>query len=244
MILYVTSFNEHLYQATGKDMIKSFVMWKTEGNLLITYEDGVHEDIVKHRKFLFHNLDKDDFLHNWLKTNEDIIPVEYGGLFTGKFEDKFNRRAACWFRKIAAINAALKCGYDKIVFVDSDSVFKKQITEEYMDQIFDGGAMFYHLGKSRIERDMGIESGFIGWDLNNGGKEYLQHVIDSFTSGDFRKYRRWDDGYVFRMIVDEHPEIKTRDVVENLEFMNVVEPGPFGKFVKHNKGIHGRDFDI
>jgi len=72
----------------------------------------------------------------------------------------------------------------------------------------------------------------------------LQHVIDSFTSGDFKKYRRWDDGYVFRMIVNEHPEIKTRDIVENLEFMNVVEPGPFGKFVKHNKGIHGRDFNI
>ena len=96
MILYVTSFNEHLYQSTGKNMIKSFVMWKTEGSLLITHEDGVHKDIVKHRKFLFHNLDKDNFLHKWLKTNEDIIPVEYGGLFTGKFEDKFNRRAACW----------------------------------------------------------------------------------------------------------------------------------------------------
>jgi len=232
------------HKATGKSMITSFVMWKTEGNLLITHEDKIHDGIKKHRKFLFYDLEKDPFLHDWLEANKDIIPVEHGGTFTGKFADKFNKRAACWFRKIASINAALKCGYDRIIFVDSDSVFKRQLTEEYVDQVFDGHAMFYHLGKMRIERDMGIESGFIGWDLNNGGREYLQYVMDSFVSGDFRKYRRWDDGYVFRMIVDEHPEIRTKDVVKDLEFMNVVGPGPFGNLVTHNKGIHGRDFDV
>ena len=31
MILYVTSFNKKLYEATGKNMIESFVKWKVEG---------------------------------------------------------------------------------------------------------------------------------------------------------------------------------------------------------------------
>ena len=242
MILYVTSFNKNLYQVTGRSMIESFVKWKTEGDLLITFEDGIDSDIPKHRKFLFHDLNKDEFLKNWLKENEDIIPIAYGGKFVGTFANKFNRRAACWFRKIVAVKASLDLGYDKVIFVDSDSVFKKKITEEYVDEVLEGNSMFYHLGDLRIKRNMGIESGFIGWDLKNGGREYLDIIIESFKSGDFRKYIRWDDGYVFRMIVEENPQIKTKDVTEGLNLLEVIPNGPFRNFIRHDKGIHGREF--
>ena len=73
-ILYTTSFNKHLYEATGKNLIQSFVHHKTAGDLLIAYEDEIDAIIPKHRKFLFHNLDCDDYLQNWLINNRDIIP--------------------------------------------------------------------------------------------------------------------------------------------------------------------------
>ena len=213
MILYVTSFNKKLYEATGKNMIESFVKWKVEGDLLITFEDSLDLEIPKHKKFLFHNL--------------------------------FNTRAASGFRKIVAIRASLDKGYDKIIFVDSDSVFKMMITENYVEEVLEGNSMFYHLGKLRRKNDMGIESGFIGWDLNNGGREYLNLVINSFDSGEFRKYTRWDDGYVFRMIVEENPQIKTKDLTKDLEStIEVVPNGPFKNFVTHHKGVHWRQHGV
>ena len=245
MILYVTSFNKKLYEATGKNMIESFVKWKVEGDLLITFEDSLDLEIPKHRKFLFHNLDQDPFLKNWLDQNKDIIPTHLGGSFDGKFANVFNTRAASWFRKIVAIRASLDKGYDKIIFVDSDSVFKMMITENYVEEVLEGNSMFYHLGKLRRKNDMGIESGFIGWDLNNGGREYLNLVINSFDSGEFRKYTRWDDGYVFRMIVEENPQIKTKDLTKDLEStIEVVPNGPFKNFVTHHKGVHWRQHGV
>ena len=42
-ILYVTSFNKKLFDVTGKAMIQSFLGTGIEGDLLITYEDGIKE---------------------------------------------------------------------------------------------------------------------------------------------------------------------------------------------------------
>tara|TARA_R100000008_G_scaffold85460_1_gene75456 strand:+ start:3391 stop:4167 length:777 start_codon:yes stop_codon:yes gene_type:complete len=239
--LYVTSFNKKLYEATGKKMIESFVFNKTEGDLLITYEDGIDEEIPKHRKFIFYNLEQDEWLAQWLKENEDIIPTFLGGKFEGEYgkAQKFNNRASQWFRKIVALNKALdyKHEYDAIIFIDSDTIFTKKLPAENIDKIFDGASMFYHLGSYRRESNTGIESGIIGFNLKEMGAVILGLVINKFRSGEFREYLRWDDGYVFRKVVEENPQIPTRDVA-NCHESNVVEYGPFADYIFHNKGIH------
>ena len=59
----------------------------------------------------------------------------------------FNRRASLWFRKIAAMHRALDIskekGYERIVFIDSDVVFKKSITDEFLDKIFSNAGFFF-----------------------------------------------------------------------------------------------------
>ena len=246
-ILYVTSFNRRLYEATGQRMIESFVYHKTEGDLLITYEDDLSKDIPKHRKFIFYNLEEDQWLTKWLKENEDIIPVSLGGLFEGVYEGraKFNQRASQWFRKIVALNKALdyKDKYDAIIYLDSDTVFTKHLSSEKIDKIFDGSSMFYHLGDYRRRVKTGIESGIIGFNLQELGEELLGTVIYKFRSGAFRKYIRWDDGYVFRMVVEENPNISTRDLV-SCEESNVVEYGPFAQYIVHDKGVHWKQYGL
>ena len=138
-ILYVTTFNQRLYDATGKNMIESFVRYKTEGDLLIAYEDGLDKVIPHHRKFIFHDLETDEFLSSWLKDNEDIIPTSLGGTFDGEYEleAKFNQRASQWFRKIVALNKAMDLKeYDAIVFLDSDTTINKNITASEFFLIF------------------------------------------------------------------------------------------------------------
>ena len=240
-ILYVTTFNNKLYNATGRDMIESFVKYKTEGDLLIAHEDGLDAVIPHHRKFIFHDLEQDNFLSSWLKENEDIIPVELGGKFEGVYEEKtkFNQRASQWFRKIVALNAAMdnKSDYEAIVFLDSDTVVNKHLPGSKIEEIFSGHSMFYHLGPHRKKSGTGIESGIIGFNLKEEGVLLLSIVINKFRSGEFRKYLRWDDGYVFRMVVEEYTNIATRDIVDVQE-NNVVEHGPFAEYLVHKKGIH------
>jgi hypothetical protein len=239
-ILYVTTFNQRLYDATGKNMIESFVRYKTEGDLLIAYEDGLDKVIPHHRKFIFHNLETDKFLSSWLKDNEDIIPTDLGGTFEGEYtlKAKFNQRASQWFRKIVALNRAMDLkGYDAIVFLDSDTSINKNLKSSKIEEIFDGQSMFYHLGPYRKESGTGIESGVIGFNLNEQGGILLACVINKFRSGDFKNYIRWDDGYIFRMVVEENPQIPARDLVDVRE-NDVVEYGPFAEFIVHEKGIH------
>ena len=246
-ILYVTTFNNKLYNATGRDMIESFVKYKTEGDLLIAHEDSLDEVIPHHRKFIFHDLEEDPFLHSWLRENADIIPVDLGGNFDGTYKGmaKFNHRASQWFRKIVALNRAMeiKSDYEAIVFLDSDTVVNKHLPSSKVDEIFDGHSMFYHLGEHRKKVGTGIESGIIGFNLKEQGALLLGIVINKFRSGEFRDYFRWDDGYVFRKVVEEYWDIPTRDVVDVKE-SNVVEHGPFAEYLVHKKGIHWKEHGL
>ena len=254
MILYVTSFNERLYKATGEDMLKSFIYVKTEGDMLATYEGDVNPP--SHRKIIPYSLDDDKFLNDWLQDNADIIPTDLGGDFSGEM-DKYNFRASQWFRKIAALNIALKLkdNYEAIVFVDSDTTFTHKITEEYMLSVFGDAGMFYHLGPYREEEDAGIESGFIGFHMKNGGVEFLETVFSKFQDKSYRNYRRWDDSYVFYNTVKENTGLKLKDVVSFFsreEMMkdgaggrgNVIPYGPFADLIHHRKGVHWQKYGI
>ena len=268
--LYVTSFNKKLFDVTGEAMVQSFLRAKIQGDLLVTYEDDIEKKIPKADSISLLKLEDYDFLNDWLENNKDIIPVEYGGEMEGcdcknippnkhHYKDHiqgcpnlgFNRRASLWFRKIAAMHRALDIskekGYERIVFIDSDVVFKKSITDEFLDKIFSNEGFFFHLGKHRKRIGTGIESGFIGFSNANSGFEFLQIVIDSYTSGDYRKYDRWDDGYVFRKIWEEHPDIPSKDVVgphQLKPFSHVVRYGIFAKYLEHDKGSHTRRYGI
>ena len=126
-ILYVTSFNKDLFNATGRDMVNSFLSVGVEGDFLVTYEDGIKDEIPQSDNILLLDLDSHDFLQNWLQKHESLIPVEYGGTMKGcdcaKLPESehylkkhvrrcpnlgFNRRSSLWFRKIAAMNHAIK----------------------------------------------------------------------------------------------------------------------------------------
>jgi hypothetical protein len=269
--LYVTSFNKDIFHATGRRMIESFILCGMEGHLLVTHEQGIREQVQKGSQISLFDLDSDPFLHKWLKDNEDVIFEEFGGTYKGcNCEDldpsehymnghvascpalSFNKRACFWFRKIAAMKQAMDLAneenqYDRVVFIDSDIVFKKGITETFMDKIFKDIGFFFHLGQHRTNIETGIESGFIGFSRENRGFELLQIVIDSFVTGDFRRFERWDDGYVFRKVWEEHLDIPYKDVACKppiKPFSHVVRYGLFSGHLDHDKGSHTRRYRI
>lgn len=243
MILYVTSFNKFLYEATGKNLLESFAHNKIDGDLLIAHEDEL--DIPKYKKFIFHNLDNDDYLQDWLEENKDIIPVELGGTHEGEFDHKFHKRTSQWFRKIAALHHAVSLGYEKIIFLDCDVVFLQQLTKEKVEEIFDNHSAFYHYGPHRTRNGTGIESGIIGFDMKKRGGDLLDKVFEKYENKSFRNYMRWDDAWMFTAVVEENYNIKTKDIVSyNSKEGHVVKDGELSEYLIHLKGIHWRKYGV
>lgn len=243
MILYVTSFNKFLYEATGKNLLESFAHNKIDGDLLIAHEDEL--DIPKYKKFIFHNLDNDDYLQDWLEENKDIIPVELGGTHEGEFDHKFHKRTSQWFRKIAALHHAVSLDYEKIIFLDCDVVFLQQLTKEKVEEVFDNHSVFYHLGPHRAVKGTGIESGIIGFDMKKNGLEFLQKVFEKYKDGSFKNYMRWDDAWMFTAAVEENPSIESKDIASKTSSSgHVVKDGELSGYLAHFKGIHWRKYGV
>lgn len=244
MILYVTTFNNHLYNATGRNMLHTFVEHYAQGDLLICHE-GV-EDIPKYSRFIRYDLNDDDYLQTWLQENKDIIPKRLGGEHDGNYQHKFHERTSEWFRKIAALHHAVSLsGYDKIVFLDCDVVIKQHISEEFMNSVFDGASMFYHYGPTRHRGGSGFETGIMGFDLRKQGGVILQHVFDKYADKSYRGYMRWDDAWMMTVAVAENPDVQARDLVERVTPTgHVVEAGILAPYLTHNKGVHWKKHGV
>jgi hypothetical protein len=245
-ILYVTSFASDMYNASGKILINSFIKHNTEGNLLICYEN-FNFNILDHpanenQKLLSYPLHTSKYLNTWLRKNKDIIPVFLGGICRNSLilNNEWNRKSSRWFRKIAALEYALttyRDEYDYIVWLDSDCKILNNISSKFVIDIFIDNAVFYHLGSNRIKNGMGVESSVIGFNKINEGYDFLNNVILFYSSGEFRKLRRWDDGWIFRTII-ENRKYKTIDIVTKPYKNFVIEYGAFKGLITHDKGVH------
>lgn len=247
-ILFVTTFNRKLYDATGRRMIKTFN--GTQPYKLMIGAEGMAEDeIPACPKFIYRNIDNSELLLTWLDSNKDIIPVEYGGTYTCKCRGKhggrcannmMRRRTSHWFRKIVVLEEALKLAATKVVFTDCDTVYAKEIPVDVLNGLFDDVAVFYHYGSYRKRAGHGIETGIFGLNLECGGLDVFNEIVRQYKNGEFRKYHRWDDAWMMTEVVGQMNRLSFRDVVEGCEKHNthVVPFGPFGKYIKHKKGVH------
>lgn len=168
-VLWVTSFNRELYDASGSALLASFKDKKVFGDLLVCTE-GLHlgQADVNEQNIAQIPLDGDPFLLNWLEANRDIIPKHLGGDHPGTcacpggpfpVHDKrhqqpcvgawFNRNASRWFRKIAALrvarNKAEQEGHTLLVWIDADCVFKARVLNRTIE------GWFRVTGKGRLQ---------------------------------------------------------------------------------------------
>ena len=247
MLLYVTSFAQDMYTASGKQLIDSYLNTKQIGKLLICNEGFDIE--LQHPQLLFYRLDKSPLLLDWLANNRQFIPEYLGGTakedilpiaYTGP-----NRKASRWFRKIVAMYYAYQTygmEYSTIVWVDSDCLFKKQITMDKYIHIFKKNVgVFYYLGNKRYRDDKGVESGFIGFDRENNGYNLIRFVMEElYQKQNYLKYMRWDDGYMFRVALTLNNSINTIDLAKNSNLVDVINEknSYFSDYIIHNKGFH------
>lgn len=239
-ILYATSFNESLYEQSGKELIDSFLKHQTE-DLYVSYEGFQFEP--DNDRILACPLENNDMLLGWTKQYSHLIDVQWGGTKTYP-KDKANswrRQAGRWFRKIASLHEVTSRfrNYDAVVFIDCDCIIHKAIESNIIEDILSKYKCFFHCGHYRTAKNLGIESGFIGFSLQNGYNQILDYTFTQYMSGNFIKEPRWDDAWMLMKSIAKHPD-NCLDIVVHLEHKDsdVIEHGIFGQYLVHNKGKH------
>lgn len=249
--LFVTSFGPDMYDATGVHLVRSFAQIQADGCLLLCHEKlggRVHD----FDRMMIYDLGESALLRDWLENNRDIIPPALGGNAPrcgcpqpdnphvdharGCPWGWFNKRASRWFRKIASLDYARHiAGFDALIWLDSDCRFRRALPGEEIDRWFGGASVFY---LKSPEREV-IESGVMGFRMNEGGQRLLGSVVDHYRSGAFRSDRRWDDGYQFQLTIARNGEVPCVDIAERMSGDgHVVAHSPVGRYLEHRKGVH------
>jgi hypothetical protein len=251
--LFVTSFNRDIYLATGKNLVRSFCQYAVDARLLACHEQTLASEIhPSSQRLITYDLDRSEFLHSWLESNKDCIPVTLGGSVEqcdcpsphdpfGNHRARcawswFNKNASRWFRKIVALDHALRIeSVDAIVWIDSDCCFLKPLPLAEIEAWFGDGSVFFLRGPDRPV----LEAGVIGFRTDADGRAVLNSAIERFRGGRFRQDSRWDDGYQLQMALQEN----SADVVTDWgrsadERGHVVSGSRLGEFIAHDKGTH------
>jgi hypothetical protein len=244
-LLYVTSFNSKLFNATGHNLVKSFIETDSEGILLLTYDEypirigTLVENIIQYK------LSTSQWLQNFWKENPDIIsPIpckcnnDSINLSKVRFHKKgchftyWNRYLYRWIHKIAALEYVINTLlYKDIVWLDCDCFFLERTTEKFILEQFKGTDTFYFKGPRREVEETGI----VGYR----NADFIKTYINRYTLGLFRNDPRWDDCYQYQMARKE-TKVSSIDLGRHCVTTDPIPESHFGQYISHKKGSHNR----
>ncbi|AUF82694.1 hypothetical protein TetV_612 [Tetraselmis virus 1] len=203
---FFTSFTSAMYEVTGQLLLKSFLTYVPWGKITVHLEGSDISDLIVDERITYVHLDDDPWLQEWLKNNEDRIPVNMGGQCT-KGLDKWNIKASKWFRKVVAIQNQYRNhtkDSEVMIWLDADLYFIKTVPEHHIRNVLSTNDFVYACGPTRKVK-MGVESGFLIFRKN----EKLTHLMDAIKNKFDRSHLiwnelpRWDDGYVLKVVLKE-----------------------------------------
>ena len=261
-VAWITSFSDDLYQATGRSLVESYERSQSCGKLFIAgerlsdFRNNRPEKVI----MLPDPGDSSD-LQVFVANNKDIIPKEFGGSWTGPCKcpnpndpkDKrhkagcpgswFCKHAIRWFRKFLALRSFMQTnylGYRYVIWIDSDVIFKKKVSEPDVAGWCKKNDVFFLKGPKRKI----WETGIVGFTAERG-LTLVQKAYESLQDGTFRKFPRWDDSYTLQTTAESMPSLKTIDLATGASgHADVVPHSPLHPFLAHNKGTHGRGLGI
>lgn len=271
---WVTSFAVDMLKDSGKPLVESFVRTQTAGTLFVMAEGVKDLSPLAAPNVLPLPLERSEMLRKFLATEADWIPKHLGGKHHGHCQcpggpygphDKkhtmpcigqwFCRNASRWFRKQAALQMAgdyvgqtrLAKGKpaddaeDVWIWVDADCRFERRIPSLVVRSWFvDQAALFYH----RDKRDV-LEAGVVGYWPSRGAHKLINWVFECFMSGRWHGLSRWDDCYALQKAMEKNPDVRCVDIACGVgDNAKVIDFGPVGPWIRHDKGRHGRKLNI
>ena len=232
MILFVTSFDRTLYEASGRTLVDSFLEHQKIGRLLCCHESSPPEkDDVALIKF---DISKDPFLIEWDRKYRARCE---------KAADYWRRRAWQWYRKCVSLRLALRYLEPAwLVWLDCDCEFRGCIDNRFFERVAGPGrGIFYMLG----EREWTETSIIVFHCENKSTLRFLESFFHWYESGRFVELPRWDDCWIFDTVRKEFVQPLFYDMVRPLQpgekpSLHVAGRSELADCLIHKKGSHLR----
>ena len=252
----ITTFNDKLYNFSGKGLLKS-IQKHLPNEKVIIYEElndikNAGEIILPEYELI--NINSLNKLKEMLELQHDVIPPKFGGSATKTYGCKFwNKRWFGWFMKVLMAHDAI-CNKNLdgfVVFVDSDIRFMKNFNDDILARLTNKKPISFFKGTRAA-----IESGLVVVDANHEESvKFYERYMNFFLSGDFKKLDRWDDGYVMTQLIyfrDGHkvqPEECFNDFAQGKNTTHhtnsnewktnqIINSTERDEYVEHDKGMH------
>ena len=215
--MIVTSFSPSGYEEYGKRFLESYAK-HCRLPLMIFTEEPIPKleteslwDIPGCKQFV-------DYV-----SHETTKPVRNGY--------RFNTHKFC--RKVFAINSVAKTYKKPFAWLDADTVFHKDLPEDFLGTVLDGVYLAY-LGRDKFHS----ETGFIAFDPTKKVHDLFHFLfLREYTSGAYHDLRHWCDSDIFdhvRTLLS--PDENDLNVAKSE--MNPFGESILGDYMKHYKGVN------
>jgi len=242
-ICFITSMSKNMYEMYGNKLLEDLGENTRELHRnIIVYSENMN---INKEHVFFKSLVDNTWLNEWIKENEDIIPIEYGGKSQEK-SGPFRYNASKFIKKVASIRDAIQSyKAEYYLWIDCDTKIKQNIDDNVIKQSFENCDFFYHHGKKREHKQYGIETGLFGF--NNNGINIIEKWAEYFKNKNFRKLRRWDDGFVLRHLIIKKfkrkcNDMRLKDLAYNCaDWLHPLKSSIWNDYIEHIKGEHYRN---
>ena len=249
MVLYVTSFNKSIYDASGKDLV-STLKRRDPSARVRAYVEGLVVDGLETVDVM-----EDPWLRRWIAENGHNIPERYGGTNSEGDMPFWNAKASLWFRKAASIvHAYRQADPDEVVvWLDADVLVVKDLPPGLFDRLLGGADVVYHCGTERKKKS-GVETGVFALRKNARVDELIDKYVEIYdrSASDWGRMHRWDDGFVMKVALretspsdgefmkGEHALVggaRCRDLATRAD-NDPLASSPCSEYFVHQKGLH------
>lgn len=250
-VVYVSCFNQRLYDFCGGKLVKSFLQHNVEGRLLLGLENVKIDDTLRGspERVQLLDLSNEPLYWDWYSKFKEYIPPCYGGTkedWSEYGEDNkrrdFNTQTSRWFWKVCILKRALEVVHenDTIFFIDSDCIFRQTLSQARVAKFLGENDWGFMMGPWRRQNKRGLESSVM--QFKGRGRQVIEWCYDRYISGDYLKEEYWADSMIWESLVrDKGKEIKYIDYVSpSWHHGHVIENTIWGKFIHHAKGSVAR----
>lgn len=257
-VRFVTSFNEVLYEASGRRGVATFHQHNPDYEL-VAYIEASQPEALRHLESELREacaravrLEDLPLLEDFRASARDVIPAELGGdaptdLFPGEGPSTgdvwFRKQMFRWFRKVVALDHASRDFSGVLFWLDCDCFCKKPLPPWVIRYMLDGADVCFVKGRRPVS-----EAGLVGFDLARpAARALIEAVKRYYMEQEFRSQPRWDDSYVLDLVRARMPELRARDLARGRRATgmgHILRRTIVAPFIEHEKGLHGRKLEL
>jgi hypothetical protein len=223
-VAVVTTFSPKGYEVYGRRFIESFALGWPEDVKLYVFHEGDKPKDASERAAWF-SLDDDMDRKRFMERHEDI-------------EDRpgdYRFRVVRYSHKVWAQTSAPRDA-QHLVWLDADCETLNHVTADLLGACLPpAGLTAAYLARPYARH---TETGFISYNMNACGSDFLDEFRRMYTSGDVVTLPEWHDCMVFDFVRRrfERAGHRFHNLCPDAVGLNVFEQSPLAKFIRHNKG--------